>query len=57
MESALSPLGEHLSCDLCRDALRDRIRNLVIQWSVVKVRIVSIDVEVHLTHSFFQRTI
>ncbi|EGO01963.1 hypothetical protein SERLA73DRAFT_120615 [Serpula lacrymans var. lacrymans S7.3] len=38
MESALSPLGEHLTCDLCRNALQERVKNLVIQWSVVKVR-------------------
>jgi len=36
MESALSPLGEHLSCELCRATLKDRIKNLVVQWSVVK---------------------
>ncbi|KAF7355263.1 hypothetical protein MSAN_01442500 [Mycena sanguinolenta] len=36
LESALKPLAEHLSCDLCRNALNDRIRTLVIQWSVVK---------------------
>ena len=39
MESALNPLGEHLSCDLCRQALKERIKNLVVQWSVVKVRL------------------
>lgn len=39
MESALGPLGEHLSCELCQTTLRDRIKQLVIQWSVVKVRI------------------
>ena len=38
MESALNPLGEHLVCDLCRDALESRIRNLMDSWSVVKVR-------------------
>jgi hypothetical protein len=36
MESALSPLGEHLACDLCQDALKDRIKNLIVSWSVVK---------------------
>lgn len=39
MESALVPLGEHLRCDLCQEALKDRIKNLVVQWSVVKVRL------------------
>ncbi|PPQ71773.1 hypothetical protein CVT26_007607 [Gymnopilus dilepis] len=36
MESALRPLAEHLTCEDCRQALRDRIKNLVVQWSVVK---------------------
>lgn len=39
MESALGPLGDHLSCELCQTTLRDRIKQLIIQWSVVKVRI------------------
>ncbi|KAF9058135.1 hypothetical protein BJ165DRAFT_1334371 [Panaeolus papilionaceus] len=38
MESALRPLAEHLACSECQEALRDRIKNLVVQWSVVKVR-------------------
>lgn len=37
MESALTPLGQHLTCDLCRHALNDRVKNLVVQWSIVKV--------------------
>lgn len=36
MESALRPLAEHLTCEQCQQALRDRIKNLVVQWSVVK---------------------
>ncbi|KZT13076.1 uncharacterized protein LAESUDRAFT_28651 [Laetiporus sulphureus 93-53] len=36
MESALCPLGEHLSCDICQKALRERIQQLILQWSVVK---------------------
>ncbi|KAF8076327.1 hypothetical protein FPV67DRAFT_410814 [Lyophyllum atratum] len=36
MESALRPLEEHLGCDDCKQALRDRIKNLVVQWSIVK---------------------
>ncbi|KAH8118804.1 hypothetical protein DFH11DRAFT_1723647 [Phellopilus nigrolimitatus] len=36
IESALCPLADHLSCDLCRTVLRERIRDLVVQWSVVK---------------------
>jgi len=36
MESALRPLSEHLTCEQCQQGLRDRIKNLVVQWSVVK---------------------
>jgi hypothetical protein len=39
MESALRPLSEHLTCDLCQQALKDRIKNLIVQWSIVKVRV------------------
>ena len=39
MESALRPLAEHLTCEYCQQSLRDRIRNLVVQWATVKVRI------------------
>lgn len=38
MESALRPLAEHLTCEQCQDSLRERIKNLVVQWSVIKVR-------------------
>ncbi|KAJ3546166.1 hypothetical protein NMY22_g2162 [Coprinellus aureogranulatus] len=37
MESALRPLADHLTCEQCQAALRERIKNLVVQWSVVKV--------------------
>ncbi|PCH41502.1 hypothetical protein WOLCODRAFT_17151 [Wolfiporia cocos MD-104 SS10] len=36
IESALCPLGEHLSCEVCRTALNERIKQLVVQWSVVR---------------------
>ncbi|KAJ2931682.1 hypothetical protein H1R20_g5428, partial [Candolleomyces eurysporus] len=36
MESALRPLAEHLTCEQCQGTLRDRIKNLVVQWSVIK---------------------
>ncbi|KAA1473476.1 hypothetical protein DENSPDRAFT_851642 [Dentipellis sp. KUC8613] len=36
IEAALCPLGERLSCDDCRRLLRERITDLVIQWSLVK---------------------
>ena len=37
LESALTPLGERLWCEECRGALQERIRTLIVQWSVVKV--------------------
>jgi hypothetical protein len=37
IESALCPLVEHVSCDLCRHGFEDRIRALTGQWSIVKV--------------------
>ncbi|KAH9946935.1 hypothetical protein B0H21DRAFT_372178 [Amylocystis lapponica] len=36
MENALCPLGEHLSCDVCRNSLSDRIKPLINQWSIVR---------------------
>ena len=56
MEYALKPLGEHLSCDLCRDALRDRIRDLVVWWSVARVSIVWLPMSLtHLPNKFLLR--
>ncbi|KAJ3477886.1 hypothetical protein NLI96_g10150 [Meripilus lineatus] len=46
MEAALGPLGEHLTCELCQTTLRDRIKQLIIQWSVVKVLFTSIPLHV-----------
>ena len=37
MESALCPLADHLSCDVCKQSLADRVKQLIVQWSVVKV--------------------
>jgi len=37
LESALAPLGERLWCDQCRESLQERVRQLIVQWSVVKV--------------------
>lgn len=37
LESALTPLEKHLACDLCREALSQRIKILIRQWSIVKV--------------------
>lgn len=36
IESALAPLGEQLSCEQCKLALRERLKTLIVQWSVVK---------------------
>ncbi|KAG7097019.1 hypothetical protein E1B28_004412 [Marasmius oreades] len=36
LESALRPLAEHLSCDLCKRSLNERIKNVLVQWSVIK---------------------
>ncbi|GBE79422.1 hypothetical protein SCP_0206200 [Sparassis crispa] len=36
IESALCPLSEHLSCEVCQKALNDRVKQLIVQWSVVK---------------------
>ncbi|KAJ7283709.1 hypothetical protein C8J57DRAFT_1293340 [Mycena rebaudengoi] len=36
LESALRPLAEHLPCELCKNALGDRVKNLIVQWSQVK---------------------
>lgn len=58
MESALRPLEEHLVCDECKRALRERIKNLVVQWSIVKVRLCLLIL--YTTFSYdkvFQRTI
>lgn len=37
IESALYSLNDHLSCENCKTALRDRIKQLIVQWAVVKV--------------------
>src|SRR6266478_3793420 len=37
IEIALRPLGDYLGCDQCNQLLRERINNLVAQWSIVKV--------------------
>ncbi|KAH9894482.1 hypothetical protein C8Q73DRAFT_791021 [Cubamyces lactineus] len=38
METALWPLADHLSCDICKKSLAERVKQLIVQWSVVKVR-------------------
>ncbi|KIM88283.1 hypothetical protein PILCRDRAFT_814190 [Piloderma croceum F 1598] len=36
IEAALTPLGDHLSCGLCRTGLTERIKILIIRWSTIK---------------------
>ncbi|KAI0358056.1 hypothetical protein OH77DRAFT_1518801 [Trametes cingulata] len=36
IESALAPLADHLPCELCKQSLAARIRQLLVQWSFVK---------------------
>ncbi|KAI6119980.1 hypothetical protein EDD16DRAFT_730703 [Pisolithus croceorrhizus] len=36
MESALAPLAEEVSCEQCKLVLRERLKTLIVQWSVVK---------------------
>ena len=37
IDKALSPLGDHLVCDLCRTALTERINIVIQKWSTIKV--------------------
>ncbi|CAK5282851.1 unnamed protein product [Mycena citricolor] len=37
IEASLRPLSNLLPCNLCKRALNDRIKSVVIQWSLVKV--------------------
>ncbi|GAW09464.1 hypothetical protein LENED_011619 [Lentinula edodes] len=34
LESSLTPLAEHLTCKLCKKSLNERIRDLVVHWSI-----------------------
>ncbi|KAI0089153.1 hypothetical protein BDY19DRAFT_127055 [Irpex rosettiformis] len=36
IESALGPLAEHLECEVCKKALRERVKTLIVQWALVK---------------------
>ncbi|EMD37600.1 hypothetical protein CERSUDRAFT_136275 [Gelatoporia subvermispora B] len=36
MESALYSMGSRLSCPECKKSLSDRVKELVIQWSIIK---------------------
>ncbi|KAJ6618575.1 hypothetical protein B0H10DRAFT_1795126, partial [Mycena sp. CBHHK59/15] len=39
LEAALCPLADHLSCEPCKAALNARIKALVSEWAIVKVRV------------------
>jgi len=36
IEAALTPLGDHLTCGLCRTGLTERIKMLIIRWSTIR---------------------
>lgn len=37
MHSSFSPLNEQLTCILCKRALADRLKEVITQWTTVKV--------------------
>ncbi|KAI0641921.1 hypothetical protein C8Q79DRAFT_1013826 [Trametes meyenii] len=37
IQSAFAPLSERLSCAQCKQSLADRVKDVVVQWSIVKV--------------------
>ena len=37
MEAAFKPLVEDLTCQLCRQILTEKIRNVVVKWATAKV--------------------
>jgi hypothetical protein len=37
MRSVLNPLTEHLSCQLCHEGLQNRIKDVIVQWTNVRV--------------------
>ena len=36
IQSALGTLEGQLSCNLCRESFRERLNNIIVQWSVIK---------------------
>ena len=38
IENALCPLADYISCLECKQALADRVKQVVVQWSMVRVR-------------------
>ncbi|EPQ55607.1 hypothetical protein GLOTRDRAFT_121153 [Gloeophyllum trabeum ATCC 11539] len=39
IRQTMQPLADKLACDLCRQAMLDRIKDMIIQWSAVKATI------------------
>ncbi|KAM5533766.1 hypothetical protein V8D89_012541 [Ganoderma adspersum] len=39
MEGVLLPLADYLPCIVCKQSLLDRVRQLIVQWSMVKCRV------------------
>ena len=37
IENSIRPLMERLTCDTCKASMNERIREVVVQWSLVKV--------------------
>ncbi|KAI0730988.1 hypothetical protein C8Q76DRAFT_669740 [Earliella scabrosa] len=36
IEGALCPLADYLTCELCKKSLVDRVKQVIVQWSMVK---------------------
>ncbi|RPD54045.1 hypothetical protein L227DRAFT_589094 [Lentinus tigrinus ALCF2SS1-6] len=41
IQTVLCPLADHLPCEMCKENLAERVKQLVVQWSMVKVRLVA----------------
>lgn len=41
IEAMLGPLADDLQCELCKKTLAERVKRLIVQWSMVKVRLVA----------------
>lgn len=39
IEGALCPLADYIPCLECKQALAERVRQVVVQWSLVKARL------------------
>jgi hypothetical protein len=57
IDACLTPLGDHITCDHCKEALRERVRNLVVAWSTVKVSYRSLPLHLPIRNKHSQRTI